>query len=186
MLKIASLGCFRDEALECTERWEYPRKALNFPLDTTSGRKMLSVRRGLRRKNGTHANLRRAVAAVVLLLPALAFAHHALQAEFEVNKTSRRWTGILKSVQWVNPHSHFTMDVTDDNGKLTTWNFETASPNGLRRAGFSKDTSFELGKTYTVIGYAARDGSPIAFVEQLTLPSGRTVRIWFGDPNGSN
>jgi len=45
---------------------------------------------------------------------------------------------------------------------------------------------FELGKTYTVIGYPARDGSAIAFVEQISLPDGRTVRIWFGDPNGSN
>ena len=56
----------------------------------------------------------------------------------------------------------------------------------LWRAGFNKENAFELGKTYTVIGYAARDGSLIAFVEQLTLPNGRTVRIWFGDPNGSN
>ena len=133
------------------------------------------------------ANLKRAAAVtVVLLLPTFSFAHHALQAEFEVNKPSRRWTGTLKSVQWVNPHSHFTLDVADDNGKVTTWNFETASPNGLRRAGFSKETSFELGKTYTVIGYAARNGATLAFVEQLTLPGGRTVRIWFGDPNGSN
>jgi hypothetical protein len=89
-------------------------------------------------------------------------------------------------MQWVNPHSHFLLDVADETGKVTTWNFETASPNGLRRAGFTKENGFELGKTYTVIGYAARDGSLIAFVEQLTLPNGRTVRIWFGDPNGSN
>jgi hypothetical protein len=136
----------------------------------------------------TPANLKRAAAVtvVLLLLPTFSFAHHALQAEFEVNKPSRRWTGTLKSVQWVNPHSHFILEVADDNGKVTTWNFETASPNGLRRAGFSKETSFELGKTYTVIGYAARSGAPLAFVEQLTLPGGRTVRIWFGDPNGSN
>lgn len=135
----------------------------------------------------TRANLKRAAAVtVVLLLPTFSFAHHALQAEFEVNKPSRRWTGTLKSMQWVNPHSYFTLEVPDDSGKVTMWNFETASPNGLRRAGFSKETSFELGKTYTVIGYAARSGATLAFVEQLTLPGGRTVRIWFGDPNGSN
>ena len=121
-----------------------------------------------------------------LLLPAIAVAHHALQSEFEINKPSRRWTGTLKSVQWVNPHSHFILDVTDDSGKVTTWSFETAAPNGLRRAGFSKSGFFEVGKSYTVIGYPARDGSAIAFVEQITLPDGRTVRIWFGDPNGSN
>ena len=124
--------------------------------------------------------------AAVLLLPALAFAHHALQSEFDINNPSHRWTGTLKSVQWINPHSRFVIDVDEGNGKTTTWTFETAAPNGLRRAGFSKSGFFELGKTYTVIGYPARDGSPIAFVEQITLPDGRNVRIWFGDPNGSN
>jgi hypothetical protein len=124
--------------------------------------------------------------AVVLLLPALVLAHHALQAEFEINKQSRHWTGTLKSVQWINPHSRFVMDVTDESGKVTSWTFETAAPNGLRRAGFSKKGFFEPGKTYTIVGYPARDGSPIAFVEQITMPDGRTVRIWFGDPNGSN
>jgi len=123
--------------------------------------------------------------AAVLLLPALAFAHHALQSEFEINKPARRWTGTLKTVQWVNPHSHFVIDV-EEGGKVTTWSFETAAPNGLRRIGFSSKGFFEVGKTYTVIVYPARDGSPLAFIEQITLPDGRTVRIWFGDPNGSN
>jgi len=122
---------------------------------------------------------------VVLLLPIVALAHHALQAEFEINKPSRHWTGTLKSVQWINPHSRFVMDV-EEGGKVTSWTFETAAPNGLRRAGFSKKGFFEPGKTYTIVGYPARDGSPIAFVEQITMPDGRTVRIWFGDPNGSN
>jgi hypothetical protein len=125
-------------------------------------------------------------AAAVLLLPALAFAHHALQSEFDINKPSHRWTGTLKSVQWINPHSRFIIDVADESGKVTTWTFETAAPNGLRRIGFSSKGFFETGKVYTVIGYPARDGSAIAFVEQITMPDGRTVRIWFGDPNGSN
>jgi uncharacterized protein YxjI len=130
--------------------------------------------------------LRLLLGAAILLLPVVAFAHHALQSEFEINKPSRRWTGTLKSVQFVNPHSRFVLDVTDESGKIITWVFETAAPNGLRRAGFSKAGFFEVGKSYTVIGYPARDGSAIAFVEQITLPDGRTVRIWFGDPNGSN
>ena len=77
-------------------------------------------------------------------------------------------------------------EIDDGTGKMTTWTFETAAPNGLRRAGLSKNGFFEVGKTYSVIGYPARDGSALAFVEQITLPDGRTIRIWFGDPNGSN
>jgi hypothetical protein len=132
-------------------------------------------------------NVKRLLGAVaVLLLPTLGFAHHALQSEFDLTNPSHRWTGTLRSVQWINPHSRFVIDVADESGKVTTWTFETAAPNGLRRAGFAKRGFFEPGKTYTVIGYPARDGSPIAFLEQITLPDGRTVRIWFGDPNGSN
>jgi hypothetical protein len=128
-------------------------------------------------------------ALTVFALPMLAgsaLAHHALQSEFDINGPSHRWTGTLKSVQWINPHSHFLIDVADDAGKVTTWTFETAAPNGLRRIGFSSKGFFVVGKTYTVIGYPARDGSALAFVEQITLPDGRNVRIWFGDPNGSN
>ena len=126
------------------------------------------------------------VAAGVLVLAAPAMAHHALQAEFDITAGVRHWTGTLKSIEWMNPHSRIVIDVPGEDGKITSWTFQTASPNGLRRAGFSKTGFFEPGKTYTVIGYPARDGSTNAFVEQLTLPDGRTVRIWFGDPNGSN
>lgn len=124
--------------------------------------------------------------AAALLPPGMVSAHHSLQAEFDINKPSRHWTGTLKAVQWINPHSHLVIDVADESGKVTSWRFETASPNGLRRLGFSSKGFFEVGKTYTVIGYPARDRSAVAFVEQITLPDNRTVRIWFGDPNGSN
>ena len=130
---------------------------------------------------------RLAVAGALVLLPALAGAgHHAIQSEFEINKPARHWKGTLKAVHWVNPHSQFLIDVADEAGKVTTWSFETAAPNGLRRIGFSNRDFFQVGKTYSVIGYPARDGSALAFVEQITLPDGRTIRIWFGDPNGSN
>ena len=124
------------------------------------------------------------ISLTVLGVPAAA--HHALQSEFDINSPSHRWTGTLKSVQWINPHAHFIIDVTDESGKVTTWTFETAAPNGLRRIGFSSKGFFEVGRTYTLIGYPARDGSALAFLEQITFPDGRNVRIWFGDPNGSN
>ena len=128
----------------------------------------------------------RLAAAGLIALATPALAHHAVQSEFDVSGKQQTWKGTLKEVRWVNPHTHFLLDVDEGNGTAVTWVFETAAPNGLRRAGFSKSGFFEVGKSYTVIGYPARDGSPIAFVEQITLPDGRTVRIWFGDPNGSN
>ena len=136
--------------------------------------------------NNVTRRLTALVVACLLAAAVPAVAHHSLQGEFLVTNPARHWTGTLKSIQWTNPHSLFVIDVPGEGGKVTTWTFESASPNGLRRAGFAKEGFFELGKTYTVIGFPARDGSPFAFVQQLTLPDGRTVRIWFGDPNGSN
>ena len=98
-------------------------------------------------------------------------------------------SGVTFSALFIDPAAHASLLrvlQADDVGKVTTWTFETAAPNGLRRIGFSSKGFFEVGKTYTVIGYPARDGSALAFVEQITLPDGRNVRIWFGDPNGSN
>ncbi|PYR82662.1 MAG: hypothetical protein DMF87_00615 [Acidobacteria bacterium] len=66
-----------------------------------------------------------------------------------------------------------------------TWVFETAAPNGLRRAGFSQKGVFKIGEAYTFVGYQARDGSRMAFLESLAGPDGKTVKIWFGDPNAN-
>jgi|SRR5215813_13984480 len=102
------------------------------------------------------------LAAVSLVLANPALAHHAVQSEFDVSGKQQPWTGTLKEVRWVNPHTHFLLDVDEGNGKIATWVFETAAPNGLRRA-----------------------GSKLAFLESLTGPDGRKVKIWFGDPNAN-
>jgi hypothetical protein len=122
----------------------------------------------------------------LISLAAPAVAHHAVQSQFDVNGKPQTWTGILKEVRWVNPHTHFLLDVDEGNGKISTWVFETAAPNGLRRAGFSQKGVFKVGEKYTFQGYQARDGSTMAFLEQLTGPDGKSVRIWFGDPSGGN
>ena len=114
-----------------------------------------------------------------------AVAHHAVQSEFDMNGKQQTWTGMLKEVRWTNPHTHFLLDVDEGAGKVSTWVFETAAPNGLRRAGFSQKGVFKIGEAYTFVGYQARDGSRMAFLESLTGPDGKTVKIWFGDPNAN-
>jgi hypothetical protein len=121
----------------------------------------------------------------MLALAGPLLAHHAVQSEFDVNGKSQTWIGTLKQVRWVNRHSHFVLDVDEGNGKITTWTFETAGPNGLRRAGFSQKGVFKTGEKYTFVGYPARDGSAFAFLESLTGPDGKMYKIWFGDP-GAN
>ena len=120
------------------------------------------------------------IAAGLMALAVPALAHHAVQSEFDMNGKSQTWTGTLKEVRWVNPHVHFALDVADESGKTAAWTFETAGPNGLRRAGFSQKGVFKPGEKYTFVGYPARDGSNFAFLESLTGPDGKSYKIWFG------
>jgi hypothetical protein len=108
-------------------------------------------------------------------------AHHALQAQFDVNKPIE-FTGVLKKVEWINPHVYFTLDVTDEGGKVTTWAVETVGPTAMRRAGLSRAGFFKVGDTYTVMGLAARNGSAAAFLKAIKFADGRVVTVWFGDP----
>jgi len=109
-----------------------------------------------------------------LLLGALpAVAHHSFAAEYD-EKKAVKVTGIVKKVEWTNPHSRMYLDVKGPDGKITTWNFEFGSPNHLFRAGWTRNTIKE-GDQITVEGWAAKDGTNLAQTRQITLADGKKV-----------
>src|ERR1700740_2331616 len=89
-----------------------------------------------------------------------AWAHHSVQAEFDLDKPFNI-TGVVTKVEWINPHSYLYLDVKDDSGKLTKWAFEMAGPGALRKAGLSRADrgGLKAGDTVTVNGVRAKDGS---------------------------
>jgi Family of unknown function (DUF6152) len=113
-----------------------------------------------------------------------AFAHHAVQAQFDFDKPLSL-TGVLTRVEWINPHSYMFLDVKDEAGNVKKWALELVGPGGLRKAGLSRADrgGFKVGDTITVNAFASKDGSDSGFVKELKLPDGRLVTIWFGDPN---
>jgi hypothetical protein len=129
-------------------------------------------------------------AAAILLGMALAaipaFAHHAVQAEFDFDKPVAV-KGTIAKIEWINPHSYLSIDVKDASGKVTRWAFELVGPGGLRKAGLSREDRGGLkpGQEIGVSGFASKDGSNSGFAKDLTLPDGRTVTIWSKDPYGN-
>ena len=97
------------------------------------------------------------------------FAHHAFSAEFDANKPVNL-TGSVTKLEWMNPHTWFYIDVKAEAGKVTNWAVEMGSPNGLMRAGWSRN-SIKVGDVVTVEGSGAKDGSNNANARSVTLAS---------------
>jgi hypothetical protein len=114
------------------------------------------------------------VAGLGLLVAALpAFAHHSFGAEYDA-KRPVTLHGVVTRVDWFNPHARFSIDVKDENGSVTNWNLELASPNALRRLGWTKDF-LQVGGEVTVVGVLAKDGSKLATARSVTLADGRKM-----------
>jgi hypothetical protein len=100
-------------------------------------------------------------------------AHHSFAAEFDA-KQSVTLTGTVTTIKWTNPHAHIAVDVKDQAGNVTSWDFEMGSPNALMRRGWSRN-SLKPGDTITVNGYVAKDGSHVANARSMTLGDGRKM-----------
>ena len=112
--------------------------------------------------------------ACVLLIPSIAvFAHHAFQAEYDANKPVKV-TGVVKKVEWTNPHIWFYVDVKDESGKVTTWGFSGGPPGMLLRRGITKEI-LKPGDMIKVEGFRAKDGSNNASGGNVTFADGRKV-----------
>ena len=114
-----------------------------------------------------------------------AFAHHSVQAQFDIHKTFTV-SGTVAKVEWINPHSYLTINVTGPDSKVQKWAFELGGPGALRRAGMSREDRGGLkpGDPVTITALAAKDGSTTGFLQEIKFPDGRVFK--FGtDANGN-
>ena len=100
-------------------------------------------------------------------------AHHAFAAEYDADKPVKV-KGVVSKVEWMNPHIWFYVDVTDENGKVTTWGFSGGPPGMLMRRGINKDV-LKIGDTIIVEGFRAKDNSNNASGGNVTFADGRKV-----------
>ena len=139
-----------------------------------------------------------AAAAVVATMPVAG--HHSFSAEFDAQKELKA-TGKVTKVEWTNPHAWFHIQAEElcegpqgtekanswkctkaATGKDNDWAFELASPNGLMRLGWSRN-SLKNGETVTVVGTRAKDGSNKANARNVVMPDGK--RLFAGSSQSS-
>ena len=99
-------------------------------------------------------NLLSLFVAGTLLAAVPTVAHHSLTAEFDTNKPIT-FTGIVKKVDWMNPHIYTHVEVKGPDGKVIDYRVEGGPPNALFRANWRPD-SLKVGETVTVTGLKAK------------------------------
>ena len=113
------------------------------------------------------------IAAAFLLgigaIPALA--HHSL-APYDRN-VSKSIEGVVKDYTFSNPHVRLTIAVSNPDGSMTDWEFESTTVSRMMARGFNR-VSARTGDTITVRYNPMRSGSPGGMFTGFTNSRGRT------------
>jgi hypothetical protein len=102
-----------------------------------------------------------------------AWAHHSFAAEFDAAKPIML-RGVVKKMEWINPHSWLTLDVKNSDGSSTTWEVEAGAPNAMFRRGFTRN-SLPVGTEVVVNGFQAKDGQKRANGRDIRLADGKLL-----------
>ena len=113
-----------------------------------------------------------AIATAVLML-GTALAHHST-AEFDYTREVTI-KGIVKEVQWTNPHSFIQLLVDGQPGEKIQWSVEIGSPSLNINLGWRKD-SVKPGDAVTMNLAPARNGKPYGTLRVLTFADGRQLK----------
>ena len=107
-----------------------------------------------------------------LVLAAPSFAHHSAVMFDDTKEVTV--TGVVKEFQFTNPHSWLLVDVTNEDGTVTTWGFEAEGPSTLARSGIRK-SDLPPGTEITITGNPMRDGRTAAAWIRATRGDGKEI-----------
>lgn len=119
-----------------------------------------------------------AVFAASLLAGGAASAHHSLAAVYDI-RASGEVTGVIKSVEFINPHGVMTLEVPNTDGSKTEWQLTTGSANTLQSLGIGEGgpNTVIAGDVVTITYYPARNGKPLGFIRTIKLSDERVIEF---------
>jgi hypothetical protein len=105
-------------------------------------------------------------------------AHHSLSGVYDI-RGNGEVTGVVKKVEFMNPHGAMTLEVPGDDGTITEWVLTTGSANTLSSLGFGGDgpNTVIAGDVVTINFFPARNGKPLGFIRSITLADQRTIEF---------
>lgn len=104
-------------------------------------------------------------------------AHHSTAAEFDTHKPIT-FSGVVKKVQWMNPHIYTHVEVRKADGNTVVYRVEGGPPNALYRQGWRMD-SLKAGDRVTVSGLLAKNEESM-HVGQATITTADGKRVFAG------
>jgi hypothetical protein len=125
----------------------------------------------------------RSVAALALAAPLVlasgvmpVYAHHSF-AMFDMTK-STELTGVLKDVNWNNPHTALILAAPGEGGQTAEWHLEAGPPAFMLRAGIKRDDlSGRIGSKVTVTIHPLKDGRTGGSLQAVKFEDGASWKL---------
>ena len=112
------------------------------------------------------------IAAAAVLAATPVAAHHSF-AMFDLAK-EQTLVGVIKEVQFTNPHVWLQVLASDDKGSQTEWGLEAGAPGMLLRTGWKVNT-LKPGDKVSLVMHPAKSGATNGSLVRITVPDGRTL-----------
>jgi hypothetical protein len=112
-------------------------------------------------------------AALACVMSVAVMAHHSAAPVFDL-ASQKTVTGVVREIEWTNPHIWVWIDVQGASGQVENYGFEGMSPNYLARRGWTR-TSLQPGDKITVTFRPLKDGRPGGMFMSGKLESGKVL-----------